>query len=177
MAKRSGVEAAVAGAEAEEAKARAALSEAEARTGADDDARDETASRALSAAIGIARDGNDAGRPRAADRIRQERSDELDDCMLELRPWRGDKDALLTISIPRAEQLEGWASNEAGLARSAAQQQSEVDRLAAETARLDSRILALGSAEGIVSDQEAEVRAAREAAWTSHTNTLDATTA
>ena len=37
--------------------------------------------------------GDDATRSRAADRIRRERADELDDRLIELRPWTGDRNS------------------------------------------------------------------------------------
>jgi uncharacterized protein YhaN len=61
---------------------------------------------------------------------------------------------------------------------SGAWRQREVDRLSSEAAQLDGKIEALGSAAGVVSDQEAgAARSAREAAWAAHKSTLDATTA
>ena len=176
--RRSGVEAAVAVAESEVDKARASLSQAVAAIGDVDGERDEAATRALTATIGIVRESNDAGRLRSADLIRQERADEFADRLLELRPWQGDKDALLAVTVPTPEILEDWASAEAKLSRDEALTQSEFDRLTAEAARLDGKITALGSAAGVISDQEAgEVRSAREAAWAFHKTALDAATA
>jgi uncharacterized protein YhaN len=178
MERRSGVEAAVAGAETEVEKARGALSEAEAKIGEDDSGRDEATTRALAAAIATARQSDDAAHPRAADRIRQERADEFDDRLTELLPWDGGRDALLAVPVPTPDQFEHWASTEAKLSRDIALQQSEVDRLSAEERRLDGRIETLGSAGGVISDREAgEDRSAREAAWATHKATLDATTA
>jgi uncharacterized protein YhaN len=177
MEQRSGVEAALAGAEAEVEKARGALSEAEAKIGEDDGGLDEAARRALAAAIGTARQSDDTARLRAADRIRQERADEFDDRLIELRPWDGGRDALLAVPVPKPDQFEHWASAETELSQDIAQQ-GEVDRLSAEGTRLDGRIEVLSSAAGVVSDQKAgEARSIREAAWAVHKSTLDATTA
>jgi uncharacterized protein YhaN len=178
MEQRSGVEAALAGAEAEVEKARGALSDAEAKIGEDDGGLDEATTRALAAAIGTARQSDDTARLRAADRIRRERVDEFDDRLIELRPWNGGGDALLAVPVPTPDQLERWASTEVELSRDLALQQGEVDRLGAEGRRLDARIEALGSAAGVISDHEAgEARSARETAWAVHKGTLDATTA
>jgi hypothetical protein len=173
MEQRSGVEAAVAAAETEVEKARDALSEAAAKIGEDDGGLDEAARRALAAAIGTARQSDDTARLRAADRIRQERADEFDDRLIELRPWDGGRDALLAVPVPTPDQLEHWASTEAELARDIALQQGELDRLSAEGGRLDGRIEALSSTTGAISDQEAgDARSARETAWAVHKGTL-----
>jgi uncharacterized protein YhaN len=176
--RRSGVEAALAGAEAELEKARNALTEAEERLGTDDGGLDATTSRSLAAAMGVARQSDDSARFRAADRIRQERADEMTDCLIELSPWKGGGDALLSIPVPAPDQLEHWASADTELAGDLGRRHGEVDRLSAEAAQLDGKIEALGSAAGVVSDQEAgAARSAREAAWAAHKNALDATTA
>jgi uncharacterized protein YhaN len=176
--RRSGVEAAVAAADAEASKARAAFAQAEAAISIVDRERDQTAMRALATTIGILRDSGVAERLRSADRMNQERSDEFVDRLLELRPWQGDRTALLALTAPTPERLEHWASAETKLSQDETLQRKESDRLTAELARLDSRIAALGSAAGVISDQEAgEIRSAREAAWAAHRAALDTATA
>lgn len=176
--KRSGIDASLAAAQAEVTHARDAVAEAEAELGEAAQDPNDAASRALAAEIAIARDGDEAGRCRAADHLRQERADEFADRLLELRPWQGDQDTLLSLAVPTASQIENWSSVETSLAQAAALEKANFDRLTAEAKRLDARIEALGSVGGVISDQEArEVRAAREAAWASHKGVLDATSA
>ena len=178
MEQRSGVEAALAAAEAELEKAGNALSGAEARS--DEPAQDWTnddrhiGRESLRA---LARRTTLLGcvQPIASAR---ERADELEDCLLELLPWTGGRDELLSVPVPTPDQLQDWASTEADLSRESAIQQGELDRLGAEAERLEAKIEALGSAAGVISDQEAgEARSAREAAWAVHKAALDATTA
>lgn len=176
--RRSGVEAAVAAAEAEVAKAVEALSESEAKTADRDDGCDEARIGELTATISAARQVDGIARARAADRLRRERADELGDRMSELRPWTGNREALYAVMAPTQEQLERWASNERDLSLEVVSRQGEQDRLAAETERLDARIDALGSVAGVVSDNDAaEARSAREAAWALHRLQLDEATA
>jgi uncharacterized protein YhaN len=178
MERRSGVEAALAAAEAEVDKAVEALSLAEANIEERDGGFDEAATSVLTAAIATARQIDDATRSRAADRLCRERADEFNDRLIELRPWTGDRNALCAVQVPTQDQLQRWASIEADLALEIASRQGEQDRLAAEAGRLDAKIEALGSVVGVVSDKDAgEARSAREAAWAIHKAELDAKTA
>jgi uncharacterized protein YhaN len=178
MERRSGVEAALAAAEAEVDKAVEALSEAEGRIDDRDDGLDEATTGALTAAIAMARQIDDAARSRATDRICRERADEFADRLVELLPWTGDRNTLSAASVPTQDQLQRWASIEANLSLEIASRQGEEDRLVAEAGRLDARIDALGSVVGVVSDKDAgEARSAREAAWAIHKVELDAKTA
>ena len=178
MEQRSGIEAALAAAETEIEKAGDALSEAEARIGERGEGLDEATAAILTAVITSARQSDDVGRLRLADRLHRERADELDDRLIELLPWGGGRDELLVVSVPTLEQLQHWASAEANLSRNVAMRQSEFDRFDAEAGRLEARIEALRSAAGTISDLEAgEARSAREAAWAVHKSALDAITA
>ncbi|WMT76298.1 AAA family ATPase [Bradyrhizobium sp. Ash2021] len=178
MERRSGVEAALATAETEVDKALEALSEAEARIDDRDGGFDETTTGALTAAIAMARQADDVARSRAADRICRERADELGDRLIELLPWTGDRNTLCATSVPAQDQLQRWASVEADLSLEIASRQGEEDRLAAEARRLDTKIDALRSVVGVVSDNDAgEARTAREAAWAIHKAELHAETA
>ncbi|UPJ53396.1 AAA family ATPase [Bradyrhizobium sp. 200] len=178
MERRSGVEAALAAAEAEVDKAVEALSLAETKIEECDGRFDEAATGVLTAAIATARQIDDATRSRAADRLCRERADEFNDRLIELRPWTGDRNTLCTVPVPTQDQLQRWASIETDLALEIASRQGEQDRLVAEAGRLDARIEALGSVVGVVSDQDAgEARSAREAAWAVHKAELDVTTA
>ncbi|MGY4288763.1 uncharacterized protein YhaN [Bradyrhizobium sp. LM2.7] len=178
MERRSGVEAALAAAEAEVDKAVEALSLAEAKIEERERGYDEAAIGALTAALATARQIDDAARSRAADRISRERADELDDRLTELRPWTGDRNTLSAAPVPTQDQLQRWASIEANLALEITSRQGEQDRLVTEAGRLDARIEALGGVVGVVSDKDAgEARTAREAAWAVHKAELDAKSA
>src|SRR5205807_1675299 len=116
MERRSGVEAALAAAEAEVAKAVEALSLAEANIEERDRGFDEAATSVLTAAIATARQIDDATRSRAADRLCRERAGEFNDRLIELRPWTGDRNTLCAVQVPTQDQLQRWASIEADLA-------------------------------------------------------------
>lgn len=176
--RRSGVDAALAAAEAEVAKALEALSEAEERMKDRDDGFDEAKIGELTAAVAAARQADGTALLRAADRLHRERADELDDLINELRPWAGDRASLCADPIPTQEQLHRWASAETELSLEIASRQKEQERLVAETERLDAKIDALASVVGVVSDKDAaDARAAREAAWAGHKSKLDEETA
>lgn len=178
MEQRSGVEAALAAAEAEVEKARDALSEAEVRLAEHGEGLDEATSTTLAAVIANARQSDDSARLSAADHLRRERTDELEDRLVDLFPWTGNRGDLLKVPVPTSDQLQHWISTEANLSRDIDVRQAESDRLDAEAGRLDAKMEALGSAAGIISDQEAgEARSAREAAWAVHKAALDAVTA
>ena len=178
MERRSGVEAALAAAEAEVANAVDALSLTEAKIAERDRGFDEATTAVLTAAIATARQIDDATRTRAADRICRQRADELDDRLTELRPWTGDRNALRAAHVPTEDRLQRWVSIEADLSLEIASRQGEQDRLVAEAGHLDARIVALGGVVGVVSDREAgEARSAREAAWSIHKAELDAKSA
>lgn len=178
MEQRSGVEAAISAAEAELAKARDALSEAEAKLGDDGRKLDEARVRALELAVAMVRQSDDAARLRAADRTRQERSEEFDDALAELYPWTGGRDALLAVQVVLPDRLEAWSRTQAKLSQDIAVQQKDVDRLDAEGLKLQRKSEALALVAGAISDLElGEARSAREAAWAAHKDKLDTTTA
>lgn len=178
MEQRSGVDAALAAAEAEFVKAGEALSEAEARAIERGAGLDEATTATLAAIITGARRSDDAARLREVDRMLRERADELDDRLLELLPWSGGRNELLSLPVPTQHQLQRWTSTEADLSREIAIRQSEVDRFEDEAESLKAKIEALGSAAGVISDQAAgEARSAREAAWAVHKSALDSATA
>ncbi|MET4717258.1 uncharacterized protein YhaN [Bradyrhizobium japonicum] len=178
MEQRSGVDAALASAEAELAKAADALSEAEAAVGEQGAGLDDATTATLTAIIASARQSDDAARLRVADRVRAERADELEDCLIELLPWTGGRNELRSVPVPTPDQLRRWIATEADLSREIALRQGEFDRLDADVKRLEAKIEALRSAAGVISDQEAgDARSAREAAWAVHKKALDATTA
>lgn len=178
MERRSGVEAALAAAEAEVDKAGEALSVAEGKIEEGEVRYDESWIGALTTAIAAARQIDDATRLRAADRLCRERADELEDRLIDLRPWTGDRNALCAVRVPRQDQLQRWTSIEAEVAREIASLKGEEDRLVAEAGRLDARIEALAGVVGLVSDKDAgEARTAREAAWSIHKVELDPTSA
>jgi hypothetical protein len=178
MERRSGVDAGLAAAEAEIAKAIEALSGAEERMKDRNDGFDHAKIGELSAAVAAARQAGGMGPLRAADRLQRERADELGDLMNELRPWAGDKDALCAVPIPTQEQLQRWASTETKLSLEIASRRKEQERLFAETERLDAKIDALGSVAGVVSDKDAaDARTARETAWAAHKSKMEEKTA
>lgn len=178
MEQRSGIDTAINGAETELAKARDALSEAEAKLGDEGRRIDGSAARALELAVGTVRQSDAAARLRAADRTRQERSEEFDGALAALHPWAGGRDALVTVLVARPDQLEAWTATEAKLSQNIALQQKDIDRLDAEALQLQRRSEALASVAGAISDREVgEARSAREAAWAAHKDRLDATTA
>jgi uncharacterized protein YhaN len=176
--KRSGVEAALVSARNEAENAREALEVALEQISQLGTERDEDASRALAVAVAASRLFEEAGSRRTAIRVHDDRSEEFADRLLELRPWQGDQNALLSLSTPGGEEIESWASRDGELLKALSLGQADVDRLGDEIERLDAKIAELEASAGVVSDSEAaEVRSAREAAWSAHSTRLDAGTA
>ena len=178
MERRSGVEAALASAEAEFAKAEGALAEAQARVCEHGAGLDEATTAVLTATIASARQSDDAARLREADRMHRERADEFADRLRELFPWTGGRNDLFAVMVPAPDQLQRWASAETQNSREIDARQVELDRIDTEAKRLEAKIGALGAATAVVSDREtAEAWSAREAAWAEHKKALDARTA
>ncbi len=132
----------------------------------------------FAATVAALRMDDHAARRHFALRSRTARLETLADRLQALKPWQGDVLQLAGIVVPDHGTIEQWKTAELDIRKEVEQRGSEVERLIAERLRLRAELDALGSAAGIVSDQEAsKVRSAREQAWASHRRTLDAASA
>jgi uncharacterized protein YhaN len=178
IAARSGVLSRLeAAAEAAEA-ARNALGHAlqEAPQGADD--RRTGAMASLKARVMEARRDDSASRSRAARDDIDKATRKLKEAFAALAPWRGNWEALALVAVPSEAETAEWRHR---VAQSAALRRQALDSLAARTSEagsLTAEAAAAARAADLLSDDAAaEIRSAREAAWSAHRAALDRRTA
>ncbi len=177
IARRSGVETCVETAAHELSEARHRLREAEARlqaAGATTGEADAVRLATLAAAAAALQDSDHAARWRLAERSRAKHQDALAEWLLALRPGQGDVDALATLIVPDATDLQRWKAELTAAQTQHERREQECARANAEQARLAAERDAIVQGAGVMSDHDAaEVRAQREAAWATHRHTLD----
>ncbi len=100
------------------------------------------------------------------------------DALAALAPWRGDEDALALVAVPGEAEI---ATLRQRLSQAMAARQSAVDRLADKTGeaeRLKAEAAAAARATELIGDDAAaDLRAAREVAWSGHRAALSDATA
>ncbi|BCH33876.1 sugar translocase [Mesorhizobium sp. L-8-10] len=181
--RRSGIDAALAVARSEHARAEAAYAEAASRAtdaGIDLDpgGGDGAPAAALAGALAAMRASDHPARRRLAERARATHADTLAERIAALGRWTGDLDTLMRMAVPRPSLIETWATRLDEAARDGATLDKEIQRLRSEERRLRVELDAAGRTSGVVTDQEAAVaRAAREEAWAVHRGALDKATA
>ena len=91
------------------------------------------------------------------------------DALAALAPWRGDEDALALVPVPGEAEI---ATLRQRVSQTNAARQSAVDRLAEKTReaeRLKAEAAAAARATELIGDDAAaDLRAAREVAWSAH---------
>ncbi len=183
MEARSGIDAARKSAENELAEAQRRFGEAQGKlkaagSGQEAQRDGETQMASFAATVAALRADDHAARRHLALRSRTARLETLADRLRALKPWQGDVLQLADIVVPDHGTIEEWKTAELDIRKEVEQRGSEVERLIAERLRLRAELDALGSAGGVVSDQEASnIRSAREQAWANHRRTLDAASA
>ncbi len=170
IAQRSGVEMKLFGARdaLEVARNALALALEEAPRAEDDGA----AVEALKSRLQAARRDESAPRLRAARDEAVKRTRKLADALAALQPWTGGPEALARVSV--AGEAETAALRER-LSQARERRQHHVDRLAAKTAeaeRLKAEAAAAPAIDFVGDDIAADLRAARDAAWSSHRGEL-----
>ncbi len=176
IARRSGVEARL-------ETARAALEEAEAglaqalEEAPPSDARG-AAIEVLKARLQAARRDDSTSRIRALRVDADKQSRRLLNALAALAPWRGDPEALALVAVPGEAEIGALRER---LSRTRALRGQHADRLAAKTGeaeRLRAEAAVAARAADLVSDDlAADIRTAREAAWSAHRAELNVASA
>ena len=176
IAARSGVETKLIGARVARDEAKAALAQA-----LDETPQSEVggaASEGLKARLLAAHRNDSASRLRAMREEMEKLARKLVDAVAALAPWSGSVETLALVAVPGEAET---ASLRQRLSQVRASREQHVDRVAAKTGeveRLKAEAAAAARAADLVNDEAAaDIRAAREAAWTVHRAALDAATA
>jgi len=189
METRSGVDAALNAARAEQIAAQARLERAEADLAQAGLAHTAPGEAGVDAQLGIARQqlagrleglrqDDHAQRARSAARICAGHRESLLARLADLKPWVGTAQALADLSIPDATTRARWTAALTQAEAAIQRQRDELARLEALLLRLDAEIAAIGTVSGLRSDADmATLRAARELAWAQHRAALDLATA
>ncbi len=176
IAERSGVLAKLEGARAALDEARRA--EAQALDAASQSGDRSAAIEVLKTRLQAALRDESASRLRALREEMERQSRKLADALAALAPWRGYPEALALVSVPGEAEISALRQR---LSQTVAARQSTVDRLAEKTAeaerlRAEAAVAAL-AAELVGDDVAADLRAAREGAWSRHRAALSASSA
>ncbi len=181
---RSGLDAALRGAETELNDATRALAEAEAalrKAGGEEASAAGMAvgdpTRALAATLADARASNHAARQHLARRTCAGLDVRLAERLKTLAPWRGDADALAEMRCPAPATVQDWKARTERARTAIALHAAEVEARTTEVALQRAASDGFARSTGLVGDQEAAlVRGRREQAWASHRRALDAAT-
>ncbi|HEX5418863.1 MAG TPA: AAA family ATPase [Gammaproteobacteria bacterium] len=175
---RSGIETALHAAESELAEARdrlalarAGLAAAGGRALSSGSAGDASIPMLMSAVSAATADDH-AARRNLAERSRREYLDVLCGRLASLRPWTGDPDELLELTVPRADDIERWRTSLSAAQAALDRHTGELEIFVAEERRLGAEIGAISAAHPS-DDAAASTRAEREAAWARHKRTLE----
>lgn len=177
---RSGIDASLASAQAENARAEESYAEAAGRA---DEAGIDVGSNgtpmiALTSALAAIRASDHPARLRLAERARSAHADSVAERVAGLGRWTGDVDALKRMIVPRPAAIEAWSTRRERVVHEGTALDREIQGLRAEERRLKAELDAAGRTSGVVTDKEAAAaRAERENAWAIHRHALDKTTA
>ena len=172
---RSGVDARLVTAERELALARENLESAIAEKDAIRTAPSASSGLAgIEAALATMRRSNHQARLHLAERALPQFSRRYHATLDALLPWRGEGDALRSLTLPTQRQIDLWRTRSIGLD---ARRNEHSDKFAEFKTREQeeaARITAIRAQTGRIDDTEANrLRAARDAAWTGHLQKLD----
>jgi uncharacterized protein YhaN len=172
IARRSGIEKELETATRELTAAQDRLEEAQAALHDADGGTQTKAPPALLAdAVAALRADDHASRRRVAERACDGHRETLADRLQALRPWQGDADQLAAAAVPEPAQVQAWKHTLTSAQSRHEKAEDDVERLTTETLRLQAERTSIA---GVVSDQDAaDIRAARDAAWTQHRRMLD----
>ncbi|MER8970641.1 AAA family ATPase [Mesorhizobium sp. M0808] len=177
--RRSGIDAILQNAKREAAEANRRLIELRSKLSSEAAASTNSAAvAALARELSALRENDHAARRRVAERSRVDLKETLARQMSELLPWGESLDQVRQMRVPAPSELEAWKS-------ALSKAEAEIDRYSDDSGRLTSELRclraeldALKNSTGVVDDHEAATsRSAREAAWATHRDALDESTA
>lgn len=119
---------------------------------------------------------SDAGtRLRLGERELAQRARRWSERIEALSPWTGDAAALRALDLPDARRVEAWRGEAAAVEKRRAACRERLDDLVTQAREQAARLGAIRAGIGPIDDaRAAELRAARDAAWTRHCAALDA---
>jgi len=175
---RSGVQAALGGAQNELTQAEQMLADAQAEFASDGGEGGSPGTQAgttgLVEVLALLQNDDHAARRRAAEKSRTKHTETLTERLRLLAPWQGDGELLVGIVVPHLAEVMSWKQTEVDAQQQIERHDEEIARYNGEIRRLNAEKLAIGASAGIVDDQHAAtIRAAREEAWASHKTNLD----
>lgn len=181
ISSRSGVEARCASAAEELARSERALEDAGNQIPPLDEFRDPARIKAfevLSATVKALPKSDDEVALRSVMRRRENAEGVLSESLSQLFPWRGSPADLAAMSVPSAAKLNDWKTRyQEGRERSKTTR-AELERLEPDARRMDAEIEVLRARAGEIDEPSvAASRAARERAWVSHRQAMDAQSA
>ncbi|MFU8862410.1 MAG: AAA family ATPase [Rhodobacterales bacterium] len=94
-----------------------------------------------------------------------------------LAPWHGMGSDLAGLAVPNVEQVQLWRQDIAGAQQALAQGREASARITDDMARTEAGLRAVTDAGAVTLEIAAEIRAAREALWSSHRASLTVQTA
>ena len=95
-----------------------------------------------------------------------------------LRPWTGDEEKLVRVSVPSADLAKRWMADFEKIEADRRGAETELRRLEKERAGIAAEKERMTSLGGLISDEEAaNLRKMRDDAWTQHYESLDLATA
>ncbi|MBY3386533.1 AAA family ATPase [Rhizobium laguerreae] len=178
---RSGVEAHRTSAAEELAKAERALRDEGERISLFEDFRSPARIRAfevLSAMVKALPKSFDEAALRSLTRRRESADVVLSESLAQLAPWRGSPADLAAMSVPSTVKLDDWKTRFREGREGSKTARAELERFEPDARRMDAEIDVLRVRAGEIEESSvAASRAAREKAWISHRQTLDAQSA
>ncbi len=174
---RSGIEAQLEAARAEEGASAARLAEAEgalAASAGNAAPLDAAAAAELRTILAMIRSDDPEGALARATAEARRSETRLGDAMALLAPFPGDAAALAALITPSPAMIADWRSRRQRAEAALVQYSADAVRLANEIARLQAEAEALAARSSARAEAEAEAaRIARDAAWTAHRERLD----
>jgi uncharacterized protein YhaN len=132
----------------------------------------------ISIVLAAIRDSDHAVRLRTAKRALTQTQGSVPAAVAALAPWRGSLEDLPGLTVPDIPTVQAWQGQEQKLALLVEQRLREFEQAESDLANRRAEIDAMGKIGGLLSDAEAaEIRAAREAAWSAHRRALNLETA
>ncbi len=129
----------------------------------------------LAATLAAVRASDHALRARSAEHDAGERRARLGERLDALRPWRGEADRLVELSVPQASEIAAWKEGEKRAGASLDKHSGDLERAEDSRAMLAAELEAIRALSGTVDDERAaSIRGEREAAWAAHRSRLDA---
>lgn len=127
----------------------------------------------LEAAVQAAQSGDHPARAQlAADHLAQAEA-ALSHRIANLRPWSGPTATLVELATPDVARIDSWTAALTRLDSERLRLDDEISKRHADQVRLQAELTASGEVVGLVSDNDAaQVRGAREQAWTLHHQSL-----